>query len=118
LTPWHQTSIEQTPPFGTKMLDQYGKLQIAVLVYFVLALPVAIYVCTRQGFGRHAGWLYLLTFALVRIIGAILRIVFDFKPSEGLYIAALVFASIGLIPLLLCFMAAVKRVFVFPLSSL
>jgi len=92
------------------MLDQYAKLQIAVLVYFVLALPVAIFVCIRQGFGRHAGWLYLLSLTVIRIIGAILRIVAENKPSLGIYIAASIFSAIGLIPLLLCLMGLVKRV--------
>jgi hypothetical protein len=92
------------------MLDKYGKLAIVVLVYFVLALPVAIFVCMRQGFGRHAGWFYLLSLTLVRIVGAILRIVADTKPSTGVIIAAFVFQSIGLIPLILCLVGMVKRV--------
>jgi hypothetical protein len=92
------------------MLDHYGRLQIAVLAYFILALPVAIYICIRQGWGRHAGWLYLLSLTLVRIVGAILRIVSETHPSTGVIIAAAVFAAIGLIPLLLCFMGMVKRV--------
>jgi len=92
------------------MLSSYSKLSIAIIVYYGLALPLAIYVCIKQGFGRHAGWLYLLSMAIVRIVGAALRIAADQHPSVGLYVAASVFSSIGLVPLILCLMGLVKRV--------
>lgn len=92
------------------MLTHYGKLAIAVIVYYVLALPVAVYICIRHGFGRHAGWFYLLSLALVRIVGASLRIAADEKPSTGLYIGAAVLSAIGLAPLLLALLGLIKRV--------
>ncbi|KAF2673924.1 hypothetical protein BT63DRAFT_437506 [Microthyrium microscopicum] len=92
------------------MLTSYGKLSIAILIYFILGLPVAIWVCKKQGFGRHAGWFYLLSFALVRINGSSLRLAADNNPSTGLYVAALVFSALGLIPLLLCLNGIVKRI--------
>jgi hypothetical protein len=91
------------------MLTKQQDLAIAVLVYFVLALPVAILVCKRQGFGRHAGWLYLLSLTIVRIIGSSLEIAAVQKNSLNLYITAGVFASIGLVPLILTLNGIVKR---------
>jgi hypothetical protein len=92
------------------MLTSYGKLSIAVLVYYLLALPVSAWICIRHGFGRHAGWFYLMTMSVVRIVGACLRIAADEHPSEGLYIGAAVLSSIGLAPLLLALMGMIKRV--------
>jgi hypothetical protein len=96
------------------MLTQYGKLAIAVLVYYILALPVAAWICVRHGFGRHAGWFYLLALSLVRIVGSALRLAADAHPSKGLYIAAAVLSSVGLAPLLLGLMGMLKRVYVVP----
>lgn len=42
------------------MLGERAKLSIVVLVFFILGLPFAIGAALRQGFGRHAGWLYLV----------------------------------------------------------
>jgi hypothetical protein len=93
------------------MLSQYGKLSIAIIAYYVLALPIAVWICIRHGFGRHAGWFYLLSLAVVRIVGASLRIAADEHPSKGLYIAAFVMSAIGLAPLLLALLGMIKRVY-------
>jgi hypothetical protein len=92
------------------MLTHYGKLAIAVIVYYVLALPVAVWICIRHGFGRHAGWFYLASLAVIRIVGAALRIAADEHRSRNLYIATAVLSSIGLAPLLLSLMGMIKRV--------
>jgi hypothetical protein len=93
------------------MLSKYGKLNIAILVYFIPVLPLAIWVCVKQGFGRHGGWLYLLSMSIVRIVGAALRIAADNSPNNvGLATGAIILSSIGLVPLLLTLMAMVKRV--------
>ena len=65
------------------MLSQYGKLSIAIIAYYVLALPIAVWICIRHGFGRHAGWFYLLSLAIVRIAGASLRIARRRAPQQG-----------------------------------
>jgi hypothetical protein len=94
------------------MLDNRGDLAIAILVFYVLGLPVAAYVCFRHGFGRQLGWLYLLLLPIVRIVGAAMEIAAENvnPPSIGLYTAAAVLYSIGLVPLLLCLMGFLKRV--------
>jgi hypothetical protein len=94
------------------MLSPFGKASIAILTYFVIGLPVAIYVCIRQGFGRQLGWFYLVTLPIVRIVGAATRLAAEEGKSKnsGLYTAAAICSSIGLIPLLLAFMGMLKRV--------
>jgi len=94
------------------MLSPYGKASIAILTYFVIALPIAIYVCIRQGFGRQLGWFYLVTLPIVRIVGAATRLAAEEGKTNnaGLYTAAAICSSIGLIPLLLTFMGMMKRV--------
>lgn len=94
------------------MIDSRGGLSIAVLIFYVIGLAPAVYVCIRHGFGRHGGWLYLLTLPLVRIVGASCEIAAEQKPSVGLYTAAAICNSIGLVPLLLTLMALLKRALV------
>jgi hypothetical protein len=92
------------------MIDGRGGLSIAVLIFYALGLAPAVYVCVRQGFGRHAGWLYLVSLPVVRIVGASCEIAAEQHPSVGLYTAAAVCSGIGLVPLLLTLMGILKRV--------
>lgn len=94
------------------MLDQHGDLAIAVLVFYVLGLPIAIYVCIRHGFGRQMGWLYLILLPVTRILGSAFELADEntTPPKIWLYIAAAILNSIGLVPLLLCLMGVLKRV--------
>jgi hypothetical protein len=92
------------------MLDSHGGLAVAVLVYYGILLFPAIYVCARQGFGRHLGWFYLVTLPIVRIVGAACTIAAEQKPSTGLITAAAICNGIGLVPLLLTIMGLLKRV--------
>jgi hypothetical protein len=94
------------------MLDQHGDLAIAILVFYVIGLPIAVYVCIRHGFVRQLGWLYLVLLPVARILGAALQIAAENTnpPSVGLYTAAAILNSVGLVPLLLCLMGLVQRV--------
>jgi len=94
------------------MLDKRGDLAIAVLAFYVIGLPVAIFVCLRHGFGRQLGWLYLILLPVARIIGASLQIAAEnvTPVSVGLFTGAAIMNSIGLVPLLLCLMGLLKRV--------
>lgn len=94
------------------MLSDYGKLAIAILVYFIFALPVAVYVCWKHGFGRQAGWFYLLSLTIVRIVGACLTLANSVSPDHDVAIAAVVFYSIGVIPLMLAALGLVNRMYV------
>lgn len=91
------------------MIDGHGGLSIAVLIFYAIGILPASYVCYRHGIGRHAGWLYLLTLPIVRIVGAACQIAAEQKPSVGLYTAAAVCNGIGLVPLLLTLLSMLKR---------
>jgi hypothetical protein len=91
------------------MIDGRGGLSIAVLIFYALGLLPAVFLCIRHGFGRHAGWLYLLTLPIVRIVGASCEIAAEQSPSVGLYTAAAVCNGIGVVPLLLAIMGILNR---------
>jgi hypothetical protein len=99
------------------MITSTEGLAIAVIIYYAIALPLSIKICMKHGFGRHAGWLYLLIMPVVRIVGAALTIAATQNPSTGLYTAAGVFSAIGLGPLLLALVGIVKRVYVLSIIS-
>jgi hypothetical protein len=92
------------------MLDQHGGLDVAVLIFYSILIFPAVFVCTRQGFGRHAGWLYLVSLPLVRILGAACYIAALQNPSTALFTVAAICNGIGLVPLLLALMGLMKRV--------
>jgi hypothetical protein len=99
------------------MITKTEGLAIAVIIYYTIALPFAVRVAMKHGFGRHAGWLYLVIMPVVRIVGAALTIAAVQKPSTGLLTAAGVFSAIGLGPLLLALVGIVKRAYVIPQKS-
>jgi hypothetical protein len=92
------------------MLDSHGHLAIAYLTFYTLGLPLAIYAVFKQGFGRQAGWFYLLTLTIVRIVGGAILIAEEQNPSVTLGIIAAILNSIGLAPLLLALLGLLKRV--------
>jgi hypothetical protein len=91
------------------MLDSHGGLSIAILIYYSPGILLALYICKRQGLGQVASWLYLITLPLVRLIGAACEIAAEQNSSIGLYTAAAICNSIGLVPLLLTLAAFLGR---------
>jgi hypothetical protein len=93
------------------MLTQFGKLEITVLVYFTIGLPIAIYVCKKHGFGRQAGWVSLVALAIVRIVGAAINLAAEQSspPNISLYVTGVVFNSLGLIPMLFALQGLIAR---------
>jgi len=92
------------------MLDGHGGLAVAVLIFYAILLWPAIWVCIHEGFGRHLRWFYLVTLAIVRIVGASCEIAAEQKPSVGLYTAAAICNGVGLVPLLFALLGILKRV--------
>lgn len=82
------------------MLDSHGGLSIAVLIYYVPGLLVALYVCHRQGWAEAASWRYLVLLPIARIVGAACTLTAESSPSVSLYTAAAICNSIGLVPLI------------------
>lgn len=91
------------------MLDSHGGLSIAVLIYYSVGIVGALYVCYRQGLAQSAGWRFLVTLPIVRIVGAACTLAAEQNPSVGLYTAAAICNSIGLVPLILTLAAFDSR---------
>ena len=93
------------------MLNSRGGLAIAVLLYYLVAGPFALYVAIRHGFGRQSGWVLLVVLSIIRILGSILELVVQNQPNNvNIIIAATVLSSIGLSPLILAMLGMLKRV--------
>jgi len=85
-------------------LDQRGDIAIAEIVFYIPIFVCALLLTIRHGIGRQAGWIFLLTFSIVRIIGGALHVAAEeVKPPKlGLFIGAFAIESAGVAPLLLC----------------
>jgi len=104
------------------MLNDFGKLAVAEIFFYIPVLAAAIFVTIKHGFNRRAGWLLLLLFAIgkyccqarisesvahryftVRILGSVLLIISQTtnNPSNGLLTAVGIVQGLGLSPLLL-----------------
>lgn len=98
------------------LTSQQG-LAVAILIYFVPALPISIFICFRLGIGRVWGWACLTFFCTLRIAGAVLRIAADNQPRRnpdqgrsGLDVAAQSLANLALMPLLLVMLELLTRI--------
>ena len=92
------------------MLTDLNRIAIAEVCLYAPALGVSIFVATRHGFGRNAGWLYLILFSIIRLLGAILSLATIGNPTNvSLYVAAAILQNIGLSPLILTLLALLGR---------
>ncbi|KAI0127428.1 hypothetical protein BJ170DRAFT_595302 [Xylariales sp. AK1849] len=83
-------------------LTEENGISVAEICFYIPSLFIAIWLCISHGFGRNAGWLYLIFFSLVRIIGSALSLATISDPKNvSLYIGAAVLANIGLSSLIL-----------------
>jgi hypothetical protein len=55
-------------------LSPRGDVAIAILVIYPFIFALALVLLIRHGVRRHLGWLFIFTFALIRIVGGALRI--------------------------------------------
>ncbi|KAI8634957.1 hypothetical protein F5Y19DRAFT_411018 [Xylariaceae sp. FL1651] len=91
-------------------LTEHNNISIAQIVLYLPALAVAIFLCVRHGFGRNAGWFFLIIFSIARILGAALQLATISDPrNESLYFGALTLQNIGLSPLILTQLALINR---------
>ena len=84
----------------------------AELVVYIPALFTAAYISHRHGFGRNAGWIFLVVFSLIRIVGSCFQIEVASKPTKNLLIATSIINSIGLSLLLLATLGLISRAYV------
>ncbi|GJJ08727.1 hypothetical protein Clacol_002946 [Clathrus columnatus] len=92
-------------------LNQFGKLAIAEIVFYIPIIVVAFIVTLRHGFNRKAGWVLLLSFAVIRFVGSILAVVAqdEANPSSTLLTVAGILQALGLSPLLLATFAFISK---------
>lgn len=91
-------------------LSYRNSVSIAELAIYAPALIVAIFLVVRHGFGRNAGWLFLVTFCLARIIGSAMELATISQPTNiSLYEGYSILQNIGLSPLMLCAIALLSR---------
>ncbi|KAI1809730.1 hypothetical protein GGS20DRAFT_260414 [Poronia punctata] len=73
---------------------------IVQLVFFVPYLICGLALCVRHGWLRSGGWLIVVIFSILRIIGAIFQLLTISQPTRTIYAGALVTESIGIAPLI------------------
>ncbi|PMD30118.1 hypothetical protein L207DRAFT_641962 [Hyaloscypha variabilis F] len=100
------------------MLDKPGiftyrdGVAIIQLIAFATSLAFAFVLCWRHGFQRSEGWVILLTFSTLRILGASFQLASITHPTDSVYGGALICQGIGLAPLTLLNLGLFVRVFV------
>ena len=92
------------------MIGDRGGLAIAELIFYVPALVMSIVVASKHGFGRSAGWYFLIILSVSRIAGQIAQLVAVNQPTnESAQVAAAVLSSVGFSTLLAAQIGLLKR---------
>lgn len=102
------------------MLDRPGVftyrdgVAVIQLVFFSVYLVLGFVLCRRHGFRRREGWVILLTFSTLRLLGASFQLASITHPNDSVYGGALICEGIGLVPLTLLNLALFQRALVRP----
>lgn len=92
-------------------LTERNNISIAQVAVYSPALLIGIFLSARHGFGRSAGWLYLVLFSLIRILGAAMDLATIHDPTNiSLQIGSSTLETIGLSPLILINLGLIGRV--------
>ncbi|KAL3705703.1 hypothetical protein TMatcc_009376 [Talaromyces marneffei ATCC 18224] len=86
------------PPGVFTYRDGVAVIQI---FFFAIFLVFGFILCHRHGFRRSEGWVILITFSLLRLIGASFQLASINYPTDSVYGGALICEGIGLAPLTL-----------------
>jgi hypothetical protein len=89
--------------------DSHGGISIFELIVYFPALVVAAIVCSRHGFSRSSGWIFVLILSLIRIIGACCQLATYHSETTGLVEAVIILESVGISPLLLATLGVLSR---------
>ncbi|KAI1364091.1 hypothetical protein F5Y08DRAFT_307902 [Xylaria arbuscula] len=73
---------------------------IVQLIFFASYLPCGLFLCHKHGWRRRGGWLIIVLFSILRIIGAGFQLATISTPTRSVYAGALVTESIGVAPLI------------------
>lgn len=92
-------------------LTEQSGISVAEIIIYTPALSIALWLSIRHGFKRSSGWIYLLLFSTVRIVGSALQLAAasSSPPNVGLYIGAATLQTIGLTPLILALLGLLGR---------
>ncbi|TVY62864.1 hypothetical protein LSUE1_G007688 [Lachnellula suecica] len=83
---------------------------IGEIAVYVPCLMTAIFLAIRHGFGRSAGWFFLIILSLARIIGASMQIATSSNPNNiSLYTGSAILTNIGFSPLMLATLGLLSR---------
>ncbi|EKD16137.1 uncharacterized protein L3040_007772 [Drepanopeziza brunnea f. sp. 'multigermtubi'] len=89
-------------------------LSVATIAFYSPTVPLSVYLCLRHGFSPNTGFLFLIFFSLIRIVGGALDLATIHSPTEQkagvLHTVALVLSFTGLSPLLLSTLGLLYRV--------
>jgi hypothetical protein len=88
-----------------------GGIAIGEIIVYVPALAIAILLTIRHGFGRNSGWIFLIIFTLIRILGACFQLALDNDSNnQSIQTGAAILSTVGLSPLELCALGLLSRV--------
>ncbi|KAI9743855.1 MAG: hypothetical protein M1818_002589 [Claussenomyces sp. TS43310] len=94
----------------TKITYRDG-IAIGEIGIYIPCLLIALWLANRHGFRRSSGWLYLIIFALCRIVGASFQLAeIDDPNNTSLLTGAMILQSVGLSPLELTALGLLSRV--------
>lgn len=95
-----------------RSLNTYDNIAIAEIVIYIFFLLGAIFLCTKHGFGKNAGWFFLMILSIARLLGSSLLLATINDPTnESLYVGSLVLNGLGFGPLILMLLGLLSRVF-------
>jgi prolipoprotein diacylglyceryltransferase len=77
-------------------------VSIYELIFYTPCLLMSLFIVLKHGVKKSSGWIFLVTFCMIRIIGAAARVDTIWHPdSHDAYTVALVTSILGLSPLLM-----------------
>jgi hypothetical protein len=100
-------------------LDSHGILAAVTIAMYVPFLLLSIKIVSKYGIARGDGWVFLLIFCIIRVLGgALLVAAEDITPvNTSLYIGGYALEASGLSPLLLCTLGLLHSIFQTPDGS-
>ena len=82
------------------MFDTTGKIAIAQLAFFIIAIPLTLYCLFKHGKHGLLGWFFISLFCIIRIVGAAL-IISNESANKPLSTAGLIISSVAIAPLII-----------------
>lgn len=81
-------------------VDYRSGVSILILIFYLPALAIAILLTIRHGFGKSAGWRFMIIFTLARILSACFQLATINQPKNvSLYVGYSVLIGIAVSPL-------------------